>query len=98
MTYFAFIGGNEAVLLLIVLLLLFGAGKLPQMARSAGKAAREIKEGVSQATTTKDGITTDVGKLKHEVTKQVGSFRQDLDFRPSKSDNPKKHSDSTRQA
>jgi sec-independent protein translocase protein TatA len=41
------IGGWELVLLLLVLLLVFGAKRLPEMGRSLGKGMREFKDSVS---------------------------------------------------
>ncbi len=40
------IGAGEIILILAVLLLLFGAKKLPDLARSLGKSARELKKGL----------------------------------------------------
>jgi sec-independent protein translocase protein TatA len=37
----------ELMILLLVLLLVFGAKRLPEMGRSLGKGMREFKEGVS---------------------------------------------------
>ncbi|HSM01875.1 MAG TPA: twin-arginine translocase TatA/TatE family subunit [Acidimicrobiia bacterium] len=42
------IGAGEIVLVLAVLLLLFGAKKLPELARSLGRSARELKEGMRE--------------------------------------------------
>ena len=39
------IGWGEMLLLLIVLLLLFGAKKLPELARALGKSLNEFKKG-----------------------------------------------------
>lgn len=38
------IGWPELVLILVVLLLLFGAGRLPELARQLGKAIQELKK------------------------------------------------------
>lgn len=44
------LGAPEIVLVLVVVLLLFGSTKLPQLARSLGQAQREFKEGQRQST------------------------------------------------
>ena len=44
------IGVWELIIILAVLLLLFGAKRLPEMGRSLGKGMREFKEGVSGVT------------------------------------------------
>ena len=41
------IGLPEMLILLVVLLLVFGAKRLPEMGRSLGKGMREFKDGVS---------------------------------------------------
>jgi len=43
------IGTGELVILLVVLLLVFGAKRLPEMGRSLGKGMREFKDGVAGA-------------------------------------------------
>ena len=39
------IGFQELVIILVILLLLFGAKKLPELARSLGTSAKEIRKG-----------------------------------------------------
>ncbi|MCT4638344.1 MAG: twin-arginine translocase TatA/TatE family subunit [Bacteroidales bacterium] len=39
-----FIGFNETILILIVILILFGAKRMPQMARMLGKGVSEFKK------------------------------------------------------
>lgn len=38
------LGGSEVVLILFVVLLLFGANKIPELARGLGKGMREFKD------------------------------------------------------
>ncbi|CAN5712989.1 hypothetical protein BH24ACT3_BH24ACT3_03620 [soil metagenome] len=40
------LGAPELIIVLVLVLLLFGASKLPKLARSLGEAQREFKEGV----------------------------------------------------
>jgi sec-independent protein translocase protein TatA len=42
------IGPMEIVLIVIALLLLFGATRLPKLARSVGQAGKEFKEGLKE--------------------------------------------------
>ena len=42
------IGGPEILIILVVVLLLFGAKKLPELARSIGASAKEFKKGVEE--------------------------------------------------
>ncbi len=41
-------GGAEWIIVLLILLLLFGAKKLPQLARSMGQAGKEFKSGLKE--------------------------------------------------
>ena len=48
---FAFIGGlggSEVIIILFVVLLLFGAKKIPELARGLGKGIREFKDATSE--------------------------------------------------
>lgn len=47
------LGAPELLIVLLVILVLFGGAKLPQLARSLGKAQSEFKKGL------KDGVTDD---------------------------------------
>ena len=40
------LGGPELLIVLAVVLLLFGSRKVPELARSLGKAQREFKDGL----------------------------------------------------
>jgi sec-independent protein translocase protein TatA len=42
------LGPTELVIILIIVLLLFGAAKLPRLARSMGEAQREFKHGLRE--------------------------------------------------
>jgi sec-independent protein translocase protein TatA len=41
-------GAPELIIVLLVVLLLFGGAKLPQLARSLGQAKKEFQEGVAE--------------------------------------------------
>ena len=48
---FAFIrniGGPELLIILVVVLLFFGASRLPSLARSLGASAKEFKDGLEE--------------------------------------------------
>ena len=54
---FLFIGGigaQELILIVLVLLLLFGGKKLPELMRGAGRGIREFKDAVNSATAPED--------------------------------------------
>ena len=45
---FSGIGAPELLILFAILLLVFGAAKLPKLARSMGQAGKEFKEGMKE--------------------------------------------------
>ncbi len=55
----------ELLILLVVLLLVFGAKRLPEMGRSLGKGMREFKDGVSGA---EESVPTTPTPTKVELT------------------------------
>ncbi|HET6636827.1 MAG TPA: Sec-independent protein translocase subunit TatA [Streptomyces sp.] len=52
---FGRLGAPEIILILVVIILLFGAKKLPDMARSLGKSARILKSEAKAMKKDKDG-------------------------------------------
>ncbi len=42
------VGGLEVLILLAIVLLFFGAKRIPDLARSLGKGAREFRKGISE--------------------------------------------------
>lgn len=42
------IGLPELIVILVILLLLFGAKKLPELAKSLGSSARELRKGLKE--------------------------------------------------
>jgi sec-independent protein translocase protein TatA len=49
------LGGPEMLIVLAVVLLIFGSKKVPELARSLGKAQKEFKDGMKEGTTPSDG-------------------------------------------
>jgi sec-independent protein translocase protein TatA len=43
------VGGTELLIVLVIILLLFGAKRIPQLARSIGSGSREFRKGISGA-------------------------------------------------
>jgi len=41
------LGGPEMLIVLVVVLLMFGSRKVPELARSLGQAQKELKDGLS---------------------------------------------------
>ena len=62
------LGPTELIILLVIVLLLFGASRLPKLARSLGEASKEfkdgVKSGVSEAADVADKAKDTVKDLK----------------------------------
>ena len=43
------LGYQELLIILVIVLILFGANRLPELARSLGSSVKEFKKGVSEA-------------------------------------------------
>lgn len=50
--------GWEFIIILVVLLLLFGARKLPDLARSIGASAKEFRKGMEEGAEEEEDSTT----------------------------------------
>ena len=48
------LGTTEMMIILVLVLIIFGAGKLPQVGGALGKGLREFKNGVSSADKSED--------------------------------------------
>ncbi|MDU8885278.1 twin-arginine translocase TatA/TatE family subunit [Yeosuana sp. MJ-SS3] len=56
---FLFISGGEIVFVLFIVIMVFGADKLPEIARGLGKGMRTLKDATNE--------------IKHEITKSAES-------------------------
>lgn len=64
------LGPTEIILILLVLVLLFGAKKLPELARGSGRALRIFKAETK-------GLMDDEDKAPHSEPRQIDSERTD---------------------
>lgn len=51
-------GTQELLIILLIVLLIFGARKLPDLARSLGSSAKEFRKGIEEGATEDDQTTT----------------------------------------
>ena len=70
LTYAAMPGGWEMVVIAIVILLLFGAKKLPELAKGLGQGIREFKGAV-------DGVKDEINDAKDKVESDENNEEKD---------------------
>ncbi|MDJ0645324.1 MAG: twin-arginine translocase TatA/TatE family subunit [Flavobacteriaceae bacterium] len=80
--HFLFISGAEIFLILVIVLMLFGADKIPTIARGLGKGMRQLKDATNDIkreiteTAEKQGIDTDIAK---DLNEGINSVKEDID-------------------
>ena len=61
-----FIGGPEIIIIMLVIVMLFGSKKIPEIARGLGKGMRELKDASNDI---KREIRSSANSVKEEVQK-----------------------------
>jgi sec-independent protein translocase protein TatA len=56
------IGGAELLVVLLIILLLFGARKLPDLARSLGASAKEFRKGIEKGAEDAEAAQSDAAE------------------------------------
>jgi len=74
------IGPQEIILIFIVIILLFGANKIPELARSLGKATGEFKKGKHEieAELSEVGKPVKESKSQENTSSKIRKMAQDL--------------------
>ena len=88
----AFIQGWEWVIIVLAILLLFGAKKLPELAKGLGKGIREFKKASSEITYEMD---RQVEQDDHEKEQARRRERESAEEKPAKAAEEKKSESST---
>ncbi len=80
-----FISGTEIAFIVLILVLVFGADKIPEIARGLGKGMRTLKDATNDIKTeiTKSaeqhGIDSDLtSSLTKDVTKEIDSVKEEI--------------------
>jgi sec-independent protein translocase protein TatA len=68
------LGTTEIILIVAVLFLLFGASRLPQLAKSLGQSRKAFKEGMREA---EEEERNDTAKLSEPATPQINQMSDD---------------------
>jgi sec-independent protein translocase protein TatA len=77
-----FIGGPEIFIILLIVIMVFGADKIPEIARGLGKGMRQVKDATNDIkkeinnSAKNQGIDTDIAK---EIKKSVHDVKEGID-------------------
>lgn len=80
--HFLFISGAEIFVILVIVLMLFGADKIPTIARGLGKGMAQIKNATNEIkreitdSAEKNGIDTNIAK---DIKKTVSDIKDDFE-------------------
>ena len=79
---FFFISGPEIMVIMLIVVMVFGADKIPEIARGLGKGMRQVKDATNDIkkeikdSSDKTKIDTDVAK---DINKEINAFKDDID-------------------
>ena len=81
-TVFLFISGPEIMIIMLIVVMVFGADKIPEIARGLGKGIRQVKDAtndikreIKDSSDTK-GIDTDIAK---DINKEISSVKDNIE-------------------
>ena len=81
-TTFLFISGPEIMVIMLIVVMVFGADKIPEIARGLGKGMRQIKDATNDIkreindSAKSSGLDTSIGK---DIQKEVDKVKDDLE-------------------
>ncbi len=81
-TFFLFVSGPEIIIILLIVVMLFGADKIPEIARGLGKGIRQVKDATNDIkreineSAEKQGIDVDITK---DIKKEITDLKNNID-------------------
>jgi sec-independent protein translocase protein TatA len=81
-TTFLFIGAPEIMIILLIVVMVFGADKIPEIARGLGKGIRQVKDATNDIkrdiaeSAKSQGLDTDFTK---DIKKDIDTFKGNID-------------------
>ena len=81
-TVFLFISGPEVMVIMLIVVMVFGADKIPEIARGLGKGIRQVKDATNDIkreikdSSEKNGLDTDISK---DVNKEISGVKDSID-------------------
>jgi sec-independent protein translocase protein TatA len=81
-TIFLFISGPEIMIIMLIIVVVFGPKKIPDIARGLGKGIRQVKDATNDIkkeikdSSKKHAIDTDISK---DINKEIGDVKDNLE-------------------
>jgi sec-independent protein translocase protein TatA len=81
-TVFLFISGPEVMIIMLIVVMVFGADKIPEIARGLGKGIRQVKDATNDIkreikdSSDTTGIDTDIAK---DINKEISGVKDDIE-------------------
>jgi sec-independent protein translocase protein TatA len=79
---FLFISGPEVMIIMLIVVMVFGADKIPEIARGLGKGIRQVKDATNDIkreikdSSDTTGIDTDIAK---DINKEISGVKDDIE-------------------
>ena len=79
---YLFIGGPEIFIIILIVVMVFGADKIPEIARGLGKGMRQVKEATNDIkkeinnSAKEQGIDTDLAK---DIKDEISNVKESID-------------------
>ena len=74
-----FISGAEILVIFLIILLLFGADKIPDIAKGLGKGIRQVKDATHEIKSEIQKSAKNKGIDTKEISDQIDSVKDDID-------------------
>ncbi|WP_439130797.1 Sec-independent protein translocase subunit TatA/TatB [Polaribacter sp.] len=81
-TIFLFIGAPEIFVIMLIVVMVFGADKIPDIARGLGKGMRQVKDATNDIkreinnTSKEHNLDTNIAK---DINKEINGVKDDID-------------------
>ena len=81
-TVFLFISGPEIMIIMLIVVMVFGADKIPEIARGLGKGMRQVKDATNDIkreikdSSENTGVDTNIAK---DINKEIEAVKDSID-------------------
>ena len=80
--HFLFIGAPEVFIILLIVVMVFGADKIPEIARGLGKGMRQVKDATNEIKQEINNSSKEIGldtDLTKDINKEIKGVKENID-------------------